>query len=344
MMDDDSARPLLAAPWWRFGRYEIVDGVVRPTADAQIEPYDPWQDFLDHRQRGTGEGRVKPPYQALVDLWHGVRARDVDGSYSDLDLRQEKRLLEWCRRHGLLGLWHHEVLLALFPDAQQRSEGGRLRGYERASWGWREVKVHAERANALRRPKGPRLPEGLLAAMPREVWRSALPSGGFVLRRLGSEAISHAPLDATWKLYFDRNGPLGEPAWPVPSPMSPEFWRSYGEPVAMIMFAAQELEFAIEYIADGGAWSQASLEKLNALAGPVAPALRKTAEGPTLGWDSPSLLASLATMAITDAAGGARSVVCRACGAPFLTKAYQARYCSNRCKETARTRRRRARS
>jgi predicted nucleic acid-binding Zn ribbon protein len=44
-------------------------------------------------------------------------------------------------------------------------------------------------------------------------------------------------------------------------------------------------------------------------------------------------------MAITDVIGGARPIVCQWCGAPFLTKAYKPRYCSDRCKETAHTRR-----
>jgi hypothetical protein len=339
--DDNKRLGFATAPWWRFKHYEIVDGVVRPTSDSEAEPCDPWQDYLDARRRGTGEGRMMPPYQELIDLWHSVRSSDLDGSYSVLDSRQEKRLLEWCGRHGLLGLWHHQVLLAAFPDGSQRSDGLRLRGYQRAPGGWREVAGVTGRDKPRTQPRGPHLTEEYVAALPREIWHSALPAGGFIVRELASGAISQVPLRSEWRLYFDPDGPLGEPAWPLPSPTSHEFWRAYGEPVAMIMFAAQELEFAIEHLAAGGAEGQASLEKLNALAAPTAPGLVETADGLTMGWDSPSLLSNLAMMAISDASGGARPLVCQACGAPFLTKSYQTLYCSNRCKETARTRRRR---
>lgn len=344
-MDESNRRPGLATgPWWRFSRYEIVNGVVRPTEDAYAEEYDPWQDYLENRRRGAGEGRVSAPYQDLIGVWRDVRGHDVDGSYGDLGLKQKKRLLRWCRQHGLLGLWHHEVLLALFPVGRGQPDGGPLRGYERAAWDWRERRLPRTRRGTGQERQGLRLPERLLDALPREVWRSALPSGGFVMRELASGAISNAPLDSLWRLYFDPDGPLGSPTWPVPPPTSIEFWRSYGEPVSMMMFAAQELASSIEHLTapTGDKRGRFARERLNVLAAPAAPAVVDTAEGLTLGWDSPSLLASFATMAISDAAGGASAVVCQTCGAPFLTSAYQARYCSSRCKETARTRRRRA--
>lgn len=345
-MDYGSRRPDLAtSSWWRFSDYELTsrtDGVVRPTAGATAEPYDPWAEYIDGRRRGVGNGRRLAPYQELVSLWYGVRQRDLYGTYSDLDSRQERRLIDWCRRCGLLGLWHHEVLLALFPEASQGSRGNRLRGYQRVPWGWGQVSGVADRDLPPRgAPRGARLPDEYLATLPHEVWRGALPDGGFVVRELAGGQISHAPLRPTWRLYFDPQGPLSEPTWPMPAPNSLKFMQSYGEAVAMIMFAAQELELAIEHLAADGASGRESRERLNALAAPAAPALVETAEGLTLGWDSPSLLASLATMAITDVIGGARPVVCQWCGAPFLTKAYKPRYCSDRCQETAHTRRRR---
>jgi len=342
--EDGGRLGFAAAPWWRFDKYELtsrLDGVVRPAADATAMPYDPWQDYLDARRRGSGEGRVMPPYQELIDLRQSVWSTDTDGSYGVLDARQERRLLEWCCRHGMLGLWHHQVLFAGFPDGPKRGKGVRLRGYERAPGEWREVSGFTGRGGPRGQPRGPRLPEEYVAALPREVWRDALPTGGFIVRELASGAISQAPLRSEWKLYFAPDGPLAEPTWPIPSPTSLEFWRSYGEPVAMMMFAAQELAFAIEHLNAGGVQGIASLQKLNALAAPTAPALVETADGVTMGWDSPSLLSSLAIMAITDASGGARPLVCQVCGAPFLSTSYQTLYCSNRCKETARTRRRR---
>jgi len=330
------------ARWWRFSRYEIVAGVVRPSAGAEAEEYDPWQLYTSGRRRGQHGDRIAAPYQDLVNLGCDVRKCDVDGSYSNLDLRQEKRLLKWCRTYGLLGLWHHEVLLALFPDGPQSGAGGALRGYERAPSGWREIRARTGPVRRDQEVHGLRLPDELLAGFPHEVWRTSLPSGGFVIRELPNAAISHVGLDPMWRLHFHADGALGRPAWPIPSPKSIEFWQAYGEPVSMIAFAALEMAAAVEHLASVGKGMLLARDGLNRLAAPSSPALVKNEGGWTQGWSSPSLLATLAAMAITDAAGGARSAVCLACGAPFLTQAYQARYCSSRCKETARTRRRRA--
>jgi len=329
--------------WWRFSRYEVANGVVRPTADATAEEYDPWQVYLDSRQRHASRIRVSPPYQDLLELWAEIRPRDTDGTFSRLDLRQEKRLLWWCRRNGLLGLWHHEVMLALFPE-EEDDAATCMRGYERIPWGWRECRVGHTRSRRSRGQGGLRAPEELTATWPREVWRDALPSGGFVLRELGFGSVTGAPLEPTWKLYFEPDGPLGRPVWPIPSPAGPDFWRWYGEPVSRIMFAAQELTLGIEDLAKtpGDERRRAARGHLNALAAPAAPAIVDAGEGYSPAWDYPSLLAGLALMAITDASGGARPRRCGACGVPFLTRAYQARYCSSRCKETARSRRRRA--
>jgi hypothetical protein len=320
--------------------YEIVEGTVRPSPGAEGTLYDPWQEYLESRRRGTGDRRP-PPYQDLIALWHDVSARDLDGSYSVLDQEQEALLRGWCREHGLLGLWHHEVLLALFPESRPKVDGGeRLRGYERSPWGWREVRPWVRPPSPREPSRGVRLPDEVIARWPRDVWRSTLPSGGFVLRELGTGAVSTVPLDPVWELHFDPQGSLAKPVWPVPPPDSPDFWQAYGEPVATMMFAARELANSIDRLTDRR--DTLSRETLNRLASAAAPALVETEDGFTWGWDSPSLLASFATMIISEASGGARPVACQTCGTTFLTKAYQSLYCSPTCKETAHTRRRRS--
>lgn len=332
---------LKTRPWLRFDDYTIVNGVVRPAADADGHWYDPWSEYETTSRRGVRD-KQPPPCQDLVKLWNDVSAGDEDGGYLLQDVEQVAALRTWCRRHGLLGLWHHEVLLALFPE-QGRDGGRRLHGYERVSWRWREVRPWAELPPSGR-SRGLRAPAELLAGLPRDVWREALPMGGFVLRELGTGAVSCAPLDAYWRLHFDPDGPLGKPVWPVPSPDSMEFMRAYGEPVPMIMYAARELDFAVRY---GGSSGPAGLvsgahEMLNALAVPASPALTEDEGALVPGIDSPSLLATLATTVMTELAGGARSVVCPVCGRAFTAKVRHATYCPDGpCKETAHTRRRR---
>src|SRR3954449_4786666 len=50
--------------WWRFDRYEIKDGVIRPAASARLEWYDPW---LAYRQVQFQKGAA-PPYADLLKL------------------------------------------------------------------------------------------------------------------------------------------------------------------------------------------------------------------------------------------------------------------------------------
>jgi hypothetical protein len=50
-----------------------------------------------------------------------------------------------------------------------------------------------------------------------------------------------------------------------------------------------------------------------------------------LKWVTSSLLASLATMMLEDLTYG-RALLCAGCGRPFVSGAYQARFCSVRCR------------
>ncbi len=60
-------------------------------------------------------------------------------------------------------------------------------------------------------------------------------------------------------------------------------------------------------------------------------------------WLSTSLLGSLAMMALLDLTEQRRILTCETCGGVFVTKAYQARYCTDRCRYTAKKQRHRAR-
>lgn len=149
---------------------------------------------------------------------------------------------------------------------------------------------------------------------------------------------------AFWRLHFDPDGPLGRPVWPVPRPDSMEFMRAYGEPVPEIMYAAGELDFVVRHGGSSGppALVTQAREMLNALAVPASPALAEDEGVLVPGTDSPSLLATLATVVMTELAGGARSVVCPVCGRAFTAKVKHATSCpEGPCKETAHTRRRR---
>src|SRR4051812_21030165 len=91
--------------WWRFGRYEVRDGYIRPAPQAQLDEYDPWAEYHAAR-RGRQE---KPaPYQSLLSLLDEITAA--------ISPRDERRIADWCNQYGLLGVLPHQVqLVSLAP-------------------------------------------------------------------------------------------------------------------------------------------------------------------------------------------------------------------------------------
>ena len=60
------------------------------------------------------------------------------------------------------------------------------------------------------------------------------------------------------------------------------------------------------------------------------------AEGsPQVRWTAPSLLGSFGLMIMFDLAGKGTIRTCDHCGTPFASSAPQAKYCSDRCRNTA---------
>ena len=84
-------------PWYRFARYEVCDGCVRPVDRADLLQYDPWYDF---RARAHGDG-VERAYDPLLRL--------ADAADHDPDA-VAPLIVAWCNQHGLLGLLPHRVL------------------------------------------------------------------------------------------------------------------------------------------------------------------------------------------------------------------------------------------
>jgi hypothetical protein len=73
---------------------------------------------------------------------------------------------------------------------------------------------------------------------------------------------------------------------------------------------------------------------MNLLRRPIHAIVDRNAQG-TLeqGWHTPSLLASFAEMFVQDVAFGRPTLRCQCCQLPFVSGAYQARYCSPACRQ-----------
>ena len=316
--------------WWRWTHYEIRDGYIRPGSGACLITYDPWDKWLSTRppakssnQRRSGE----TPYQSLLRLLGELQYRrpgdePLDFKPAEVDLMlapftedSEAKLLEWCARYGLLGLLlHRTVQVTLAPRIGVQIQ------YTKIGAGW----ITTERPVTRKQPFS--IPGAILQP----------------LRGAGPVAES---LSTTWSRFF-RDVPHDQrETFSYPEPFTKKFWEQYAEPVADFlsgMHALRELHQAVRLFQDRSAKTR-RLRKLRAAIG--SPHL--AAEGLTAGvglalewnrarhlqlkWVGSSLLASLAVMMLEDLTYG-RALQCPGCGRPFVSGAYQARFCSERCR------------
>ena len=108
--------------WCRFDRYEIGDGYIRPATGANLEYFDPWQDY---RRAGGGRGAWIPPYGSLLELVRNLESRPSPGPGPlwALSPGSEQRLLDWCSTHGVLGLLPHRVHMVTLAARLEPLEG-----------------------------------------------------------------------------------------------------------------------------------------------------------------------------------------------------------------------------
>ena len=251
----------------------------------------------------------------------------------------ETALLEWCPRWGLLGLLHHQVLLAEFPLPSRKSRYPRLaRLYQ----------------------SGQRL--GALDPSSLEHWQS-VHEGRLVLARLPKERYSRfevveQPLAGEddegrpyeWSRYFPTIAPSKIERYRYQHPLSEEFCRIYGEPIERIREVARLFKRTMAFY-----YENVGTKHENPYATPrtTFDLERLLAVGPTivfdpqgelaLRWQARSLLGSLAMMAVLDLmTKGQRLVACTRCGTLFMGRHSATAYCSKRCRKAAEMKRYRA--
>jgi predicted RNA-binding Zn ribbon-like protein len=161
---------------------------------------------------------------------------------------------------------------------------------------------------------------------------------------------------SSWGEYFQTLNWEEREQYHYPPPLSPGFWKLYTEPIHEFILAARELRDAVIVLGqckDGrseAAKASDATQRLAALSGGVSPIIlvRQGKKLPRLSehWVSTSLIGSLAMMAHLDQIGRHRVLRCAnpPCSHLFVTSAYQAEYCSIKCREAAQKRRYRART
>jgi len=347
---------------WRFSAYELRDGYIRPTPEAQLETYDPWAVYAASL---TKKPAVEAPYTSLLALLDKVlEGATLSPSAPDplyrLSAAAEAAITSWCRQFGLLGvllqrvqaitLWPRwEPVEWVSPPLPRRLLFPAVTQYARSSTGW-------SKADSPMTDTEPRTDLAQTGALVAETdWPTRLPRPGVVLRDLRSPAVKVEGLDGTWSRFFPGVPAEERDTFAYPQPLTDAFWRLYAEPVDAFIDGALMLRDALgglkllKPLAEASEREASQLDRarnlLQTLIWGTSPVLKFTAEGAAEPvWVAPSLLGALAMMAFLDLTESRRRLRrCEVCGRLFVSTAWQATYCSAKCRHTAQKRANRAR-
>jgi hypothetical protein len=350
--------------WWRASRYQIQDGLIGPVPGSPIDHYDPWAAHADARA-GWGGGGSRPPYAALLELVWQIRllpprARDK----ARLTPESEALIVGWCTAHGLLGVLLHETeavyYAARWGNAKLNEDGQREGVLQpiRTSYTWSasawEIAGWSERLEPWSVPSDPLhrasfdnedgIYEGALVQpeLISDRWRPEV-----LVHRAADGGYATLPLGAAWGPFFPGVAVGERSTYRYPWPGSERWWGVYAEPLERFLEAAGLLYEALTQLnADSGHDNEWGVRHfglptrgqilLHELLQGARPMLFRAPDGNwTGGWRTKSLLASFAMMAYLDLVHGKRILTCDVCGKPYVSSAYQARYCSDRCRNTA---------
>jgi hypothetical protein len=316
------SRNLARGRWWRWTKYELRDGYLRPAPGSRLHSYDPWKLWLRTRPVGRSSAQKEKnqtPYGSLLEMLMSLSYVDndeftpatVDMPAGPLADDSEKAILTWCDRYGLLGVLPHRVSqVTLSP------QDGEQRQYIRISVGWTKI---------VRDCRNPLTPAGRPNA---------------IVQGLRSPVLEVEPISKTWARFFPETPLRDRETFAYPQPLTESFWKLYAEPLHDFLSAARALR---ELLSALRIQKSARLREahaaltgglptvINALVAPVGLcAQEKRSSIGSISLVSGSLFASLALMLLEDLLRG-RALQCP-CGKLFVSKAYQARYCSKRCR------------
>jgi hypothetical protein len=245
------------------------------------------------------------------------------GRILNVSQESQSQILAWCERHGLLGaLLSRWVLVTLAPRSTVHDS--RLRRQKRY------IRLYGTDV-------GIRRTEGNLDRI----------CSSILIHPLNDLCIQEETLTKTWSNFFPSVPRQDRETYAYPVPYSQAFWEIYSEPVSEFLRAAKLFAGIVEYLGrsakatSGGATAseegealarEQAIESLNVLRKDVSQVVVDEGEGLRQEWASPSLLASFAEMLVIDLVAGRRAQYCECCRSPFTTDAYQARYCSPRCR------------
>lgn len=313
----------VSATWYRFTRYAIVGGHVVAAPPFKLEKYSLLEEIQASRTEKTRAGKPGPHEE-----------------FANLDVRDEKAVLDWYTRWGSLGLLPHYLKWADFqgngvtwvPNTDSDpSQYPWIPTFRDSS---RMPRSNEEASSCMREGKPP---------------GTVVHSGG---RRGwgGSWEISTA--DEFFSQYFPEHFD-GEG---YPLPITDLFWAHYGESLKDISYHATKLRNVLrdlERLAAVDDWTrEIDQETENSVrsarhfirtCADLRPELSLWGEGGEaerkVELRTPTLWSALATLVWLDWGEGRKVATCKACNKLFITSLDSKDYCTPTCKKTAEMRR-----
>lgn len=325
------------AVWFRASEYTVADGYIQVAAGAQIETYDPLEEYASSC---SGLDRSLVPYAQLL------RVLAAQGSKSDEPSKKAvKAVLGFCHRFGLLGILPHTVESVTFPprwtpdlDGKEPLPAEEVLYFEAGIW------------NRTRTYLDPvHLPRNAVVG---DIVREEEDRAHVVLRPLTGkpESPRSEPLEA-WSRFFPSIPADEKVAFKYPTPADLAFWQSYAEPFDEFIQAAWLLFHALggrsarrrRQDQDGPERSEEpralSTKWLTRLSRLYAPVLRVTErdeakQAYVTVLRGKSLLALLAQMAAWDLETCGSPKLCAepGCGTPYLSRMPHQRFCTQQCR------------
>lgn len=324
-----------AGRWWRFDKYEIRGGALRPAPGALLTAYDPWMLYLRSRTRGD---ETLPPYAEFVNLRQSLSLGIKDS---------EAAILDWCSRYGLPGLLLHETRsVTLAPRWVSIEDGASLLvpgqvQYVRTNGGWAGTRALLQPASVEYSINRPEL-EG--SPVPAKEAPAAWARSGILRQSLRSPEQSHEKLRETWWKFFPDVPEEEAETHRYPLPLSTAFWLHYAEPYNQFLESIQSLAevlWLLEHHGPANATSDADAKHvtegvslLDMLLAPASVTIVPKPDGTfSQEWVCGSLLSAFAMMAVQDLTESRRVRDCAArCGRLFVSQHPAALYCSDACR------------
>ena len=293
--------------WWRYDRYEVKDGYIRPVEGQKLLRYEPWTGY----QTPHGKAAIQQPYESLFRLMTVLDVCEVEDS-------RNAAIVEWCSKYGLLGVLLHQSESVVMPITQDGKQRG-LTEYYRETRGWsstRDTDTNPARVGAMVRKLGHFQTE--LKTL--DSWSRFFPG-------LTTPPKFPPPFsDEFWNDYAESVTDFMVAGY---------FLRDCIRLLASIRDSRTTLKEKQERFYLGPA--ETMIHALTANVRPMIYLESKTRYG--LSWAGGSLLSNLAMMAVLDFTKN-RLLFCGnpKCAALFVTNSIEGRFCSKKCRGTVQMR------